>query len=517
MAKHLEGGRTGTSSEGVKPSLYPRTTPFAFSPDTINKHLSQPLSDAIARLPRVRITFTSSEVHTHQGTSAEDTLRQICIDRVSSVGILRGRLLPQGSSPEEIPTTTPPALKRHASLQRGRWSDNRIQEQADPISQRDKTTRPEATVSAAQPIFDEVLHLVHEQIVTDPLSTVHTTLSGLTIVERKPPEPSQADTVISDILAHVRPSEKWQTAHQYMADRVLPIFAERFSVESPREQLDAKVAELVQDVEFCTRLSPKSLAQVLQDGRMKSMFETRTSTGRMTFRERAKLEYNLFSYPMDLPPEQRTSYGHLADNSQAQSLDLFNRGSAIIVWKKQVNSRVTFTMGDSGGLGTGRTSRGYPLALPVSLDNPGMQALDLSMLLHRNPLTWRSLADVQTFADGQIYAEGQLHGGNAVREEASHLIFRNPTEILSHPQVLELAFKYNIPCFLDFSHRFKLERELDSQYESLSEALTAEYGYKIQTVRNRRQYSPLFENMSMQGRRLDIQQYEKTTVQIVRE
>lgn len=513
MTKYLEGGRTTSSSDTVKISSLTRTTPFSLSSEIIRKQLSHPTSDAIARLPRVRITFTSSEVSTsHQGASAPDTFGQRCIDRLSDLHLRRGRWIAsaveQEPRSEDPSTSVPLALKRQTTLFRGRWIER---QQPDPISPGDKSTRIEPVASSAQRTFNEILHLAHEQIVTDSRSTIHTTTSGLTIVEREPPKQARTHTDAPDVLASIRPSEELQAAYQFLADKVLPVFADQFSVESPREQLDARVAELVQDAELYTRISPENLARALQDGRLKSQQETRSSGGMLNLHLRKRMERHLFNYPLeDLDPKLRPVYGHPATHPYGYVSSIHSHyGSSLLLWDEQVKARTTFMLGDSLNLGRGTYSRGYVRALPVPFNKPDMRALDITQLLHRNPLQWRSLFDLPS------YAEIQIHGGASLHHDVKAIIFRNPTEMLSHPAALKQASRYDIPCFFDFSHKsdLPLQITLDPLWKALSD-----FGYTIKTdtpsATFHRQYAQVLDPLGLQGRHQDL---KHTRVQIFKQ
>jgi hypothetical protein len=105
--------------------------------------------------------------------------------------------------------------------------------------------------------------------------------------------------------------------------------------------------------------SARTAQSVLEDGRIRTQFETGTSSGHYGPDYRAQVESQLFGLPSDLPVEQRPVYGALraADNSEhewggdpAPWAKPDNYGQRVFLLRPEVKNRSTYTLDDSLGL-----------------------------------------------------------------------------------------------------------------------------------------------------------------------
>lgn len=99
---------------------------------------------------------------------------------------------------------------------------------------------------------------------------------------------------------------------------------------------------------------PEILVQILKDGRIKSQFETGHSSGTMNPTLRSQAETKMFGLHPTVTPENRPIYGHVMNEGIDQSIRRVARhyGTSVVVLKKDVVERTTFTVGDSLGNAT---------------------------------------------------------------------------------------------------------------------------------------------------------------------
>lgn len=103
------------------------------------------------------------------------------------------------------------------------------------------------------------------------------------------------------------------------------------------------------DLRVVINTPPDVVSKILSDGRVKSQFETGTSRGMLDFDARKLSETRMFSLHPDMDKENRPIYGHVMENGVDESIrrTASHYGRAVIVLKKDVAERTTFTVGDS--------------------------------------------------------------------------------------------------------------------------------------------------------------------------
>ena len=91
------------------------------------------------------------------------------------------------------------------------------------------------------------------------------------------------------------------------------------------------------------------VSKILTDGRVKSQFETKTSRGTLDFDARSEAETRMFNLHPDMDNKNRPIYGHVMEDGVDESIrrTASHYGRAVIVLKKDVAERTTFTVGDS--------------------------------------------------------------------------------------------------------------------------------------------------------------------------
>jgi hypothetical protein len=103
------------------------------------------------------------------------------------------------------------------------------------------------------------------------------------------------------------------------------------------------------DLRVVINTPPDVVSKILTEGRVKSQFETRTSRGMLDFDARNLAETRMFSLHPDMNNKNRPIYGHVMENGVDESISrtASHYGRAVIVLKKDVAERTTFTTGDS--------------------------------------------------------------------------------------------------------------------------------------------------------------------------
>src|SRR5207302_6514829 len=105
-----------------------------------------------------------------------------------------------------------------------------------------------------------------------------------------------------------------------------------------------------EDIQICIRRQPHKLLEILECGRIKSMFETQTCGKDMLGEEKqANIEKALYGFPHDYPNEIRPLYTSITKGSYANE---YTRrfGAAVIKLKPSVQQRATKIMYDSAPL-----------------------------------------------------------------------------------------------------------------------------------------------------------------------
>lgn len=149
----------------------------------------------------------------------------------------------------------------------------------------------------------------------------------------------------------IQPSEYTK---KILDDAYISAIEERAGVAgvSPTEfymELDDIVKDSLKDAEIRIRIDDRDLQNVLEEGRIKSQFETYKSKGVNNRQLRAGLEDDLFSYPSNLPDAERPVYGYLHNGEKILNNDQYLDGYGYnrVVLKKGIRKRTTVSGGDS--------------------------------------------------------------------------------------------------------------------------------------------------------------------------
>ena len=115
--------------------------------------------------------------------------------------------------------------------------------------------------------------------------------------------------------------------------------------------VDANLDGILADCHVCIRVPHRILSKILDEGRIKSQFETGTSEGIYNPDLRIRHEEKSMGVPVDIEPAARPIYGYLTNTSDGQmSLDngsLEQYGDVAIVLKDGIRERTTWLESDS--------------------------------------------------------------------------------------------------------------------------------------------------------------------------
>jgi len=149
------------------------------------------------------------------------------------------------------------------------------------------------------------------------------------------------------------------------------------------ERLDNHALALVEpkDIQICIRRSPHKLLEILECGRIKSMFETQTAGARVLgCTQQAKIEEGCYGFPLKYPDEWRPLYACVTNGVHTNEyLEAF--GAAVIRLKSSVRQRATKIMYDSAQLTPSNEDsflERFLAVRPVPFNAPGRDCFSLT-------------------------------------------------------------------------------------------------------------------------------------------
>lgn len=236
---------------------------------------------------------------------------------------------------------------------------------------------------------------------------------------------------------YINPATSAQLDQRRMGEHNQDIitFATRHHMSVP-EYVDAATANLRKVLGNSTvskRTHINTLRTILEEGRVKTQYETGTSSGSFYPEARAAAEWDMFNYPSkytfreggyqmsekdaalpepheDPNVSKRPVYAYLStrvdkyrQSGGYEGVDSY--GDVDLVLKDSVRARTTVVGTDSLGLtdGSGKLAT-YASLFPAPLDNPNLRMLDWS---NNDPLELSFIEGV----GGSPYTEAQIHGG----------------------------------------------------------------------------------------------------------
>lgn len=201
------------------------------------------------------------------------------------------------------------------------------------------------------------------------------------------------------------------------------------TAEQIRSRLQKKAEKFSNEAHLYVRIpdDPKVLNSILNEGRLKTQFETGTSRGALDNDYRAKAERALFGMPRDAVPSSRPIYGYATNDLNGMPTSPGSvQGYGYVALKLKPSKRpyTTVTGGDSLG-------RSYQ---PSPLNSPNYDSFDAEML--------DKAKSIQGAA--HPYAEVQIGRGVSLADDVEEVIFyvyRGDTEMYRNYEMISKRFE----------------------------------------------------------------------------
>lgn len=213
-------------------------------------------------------------------------------------------------------------------------------------------------------------------------------------------------------------------------------FKVRGSAAEVRARMVEEMRSQLSDAQIVVRRRRESsLRDMLDSGRMKTQFETGSSTGTLNTDLRARFEQMMWGYARDLDPAMRPVYGYLSPMSvdgETYRMSVGQYGDIRIVLKDSVRDRTSFTVGDS--LGTWKSTTSSPVK------DPAWETYNFAP-----GSGWRAPgAPGRDYASekfqSSVYVEAQVHGGVRVSDIAEVVFYQQP-----EPQTVRALKRAGVP------------------------------------------------------------------------
>lgn len=212
--------------------------------------------------------------------------------------------------------------------------------------------------------------------------------------------------------------------------------------------------KLLDEADVVVRVSASTLAQVLADGRLKSQFETRSSSAYIEGAEssgssgsaRACAEQELFGLPLELAPAKRPIYGYL-DGSGAERV-VARYGECKLVLRRSVRARTTVLAHDSLGSHAewSAAETVAPLAVPERINAVTTRSLVRPLDLQADSIALAAAAHPRPFPFG--YVEAHVHAEDEdcslKLADVAEVVFDRPEQV--SPELVAALSAHGIVC-----------------------------------------------------------------------
>jgi len=230
--------------------------------------------------------------------------------------------------------------------------------------------------------------------------------------------------------------DSWNTGAETLVDRL------GISEEHAYAWLDKSEKEfrrVCREGEVRTRVTENALEQIIDDGRVKSQFETGTSEGHLDPDARAEAEEKGLGAPFDLSVEDRPIYGYVHHPEAGHDTSAY--GDIALCMKPEVKDRTTVTFGDSLSLFHMGRMVGAPMkradkyAMASHAAFALMRAARMSGVKRRLPKWWIEM---------EPYIEAQIHGQVRL-QDVQKVIFGSRTSQARVKTISQLLDSLGIP------------------------------------------------------------------------
>lgn len=244
---------------------------------------------------------------------------------------------------------------------------------------------------------------------------------------------------IEDLLAHVRPDDTYLEEYKKYLKAVQNDFsdAEWATYHKNVDRIPKELEQLFASdkSQIVTRIKSSNLSKVLEDGRLKSQFETSTSGGLLDHDVRGLFEKGIFNYERSMDPKLRPIYGQIMDASDVNPFGLTHYGDAMIVYKQEIKGHATFTLGDS------LNNWFHPKQLATPVLKPQIESIKATTLA-RGDFGAKSISRA-VFSSDESYCEVQIHNGAARLENIEKVLFSKmpPPPLIAKLDKLRIPWK----------------------------------------------------------------------------
>lgn len=196
--------------------------------------------------------------------------------------------------------------------------------------------------------------------------------------------------------------------------------------EEMEEQIEKDIKDILDENDMATRVSMENLDKILEDGRIKSQFETGKSSTTINADIRKEMEQTLFGYNLDLEDSLRPIYGYLTnfkngfDGSSTNGSIMYGN-VAIKLKKSNLSNRTTFTFGDS------LDGTRWDVKVPSLFTNPSKISISANRSLTDNygKFIGKLPKDLKGITENIPYVELQFHGGVSIKDIEKVYIYKS--------------------------------------------------------------------------------------------
>lgn len=223
----------------------------------------------------------------------------------------------------------------------------------------------------------------------------------------------------------INPSEDLLKRNQDSYDDFKERHIDEFT-EEMEDQIEKDLKDILDENDMATRVSMENLDKILEDGRIKSQFETGKSSTTINADIRKEIEQTLFGYNLDLQDSLRPIYGYLTnfkngfDGSSVNGSIMYGN-VAIKLKKSNLSNRTTFTFGDS------LDGTRWDVKVPSLFTNPSKISISANRSLTDNygKFTGKLSKDLKDITENIPYVELQFHGGVSIKDIEKVYIYKS--------------------------------------------------------------------------------------------
>lgn len=223
----------------------------------------------------------------------------------------------------------------------------------------------------------------------------------------------------------INPSEELFKRNQDSYDDFRERHVDEFT-EEMEEQIEKDLKDILNENDMATRVSMENLDKILEDGRIKSQFETGKSSTTINADIRKEMEQTLFGYNLDLEDSLRPIYGYLTnfkngfDGSSTNGSIMYGN-VAIKLKKGNLSNRTTFTFGDS------LDGTRWDVKVPSLFTNPSKISISANRSLTDNygKFIGKLPKDLKDITENIPYVELQFHGGVSIKDIEKIYIYKS--------------------------------------------------------------------------------------------